>query len=54
MNMEALIMFNPVRLLRLQMILQRFSYLGIAAEIDSYRLIELCGLYVHLSYQAER
>lgn len=47
-------MSNQDWLLRLQMLLQRFSYLGIDADIASLGLNDLWGLYVHLSKLLER
>ena len=48
----ALSMNNQDWLQHLQMLIQRFSYLGIDADIASLGLIELWGLYIHLSQLA--
>ncbi len=36
-------------LLRLECLIARFSHLGVGADIGSLSLIELWGLYLHLS-----
>ena len=48
----ALSMNNLDWLQHLQMLIQRFSYLGLDADIASLGLIELWGLYIHLSQLA--
>ena len=42
-------MFNEPWLERLQTLCERFSYLGIGADISALSLIELWGLYCYLS-----
>ena len=48
----VLSMNNQDWLQHLQMLIQRFSYLGLDADIASLGLIELWGLYIHLSQLA--
>jgi len=42
-------MNNQVWLQHLEMLLMRFSHLGIGADVASLSLIELWALYLHLS-----
>ena len=44
---------NDEWLERLQMLLMRFSHLGIGADVASLSLIELWALYLHLSRLAD-
>lgn len=41
-------MNNQYWLIELEMLLVRFSYLGIDADITALRLTDLWGLYLHL------
>lgn len=38
---------------RLQMLIARFSYLGIEADMPALSIVELWALYLHLSRLAE-
>lgn len=44
---------NDAWLKRLETLLERFSYLGISADITALSLIELWGLYLFLSRLAD-
>ncbi len=53
MFMEVLIMSNQCWLIQLEMLLQRFSHLGVSADMASLTLVELWGFYLFLTNLAE-
>lgn len=46
-------MSNQCWLIQLEMLLQRFSHLGVSADMASLTLVELWGFYLFLTNLAE-